>query len=89
MDREEIFELMRDKNIRSVALQFIDFRGKLYTLWVPPSELEASLEHGVGMSGWPYFANVERSDLLIIPDVNSFRVLPWSREGRGVAGVFR
>ena len=87
MDREEVFKLIKDRNIKSVSMQFVDFLGKLYTLWVPPSELRAALEDGIGMSGWPYFAEVEKSDLLIKPDLNSFRVLPWTREGRGYAGV--
>ena len=39
------------------------------------------------MSGWPYFVDVEKSDLLIKPDLNSFRILLWSRERRGYAGV--
>jgi len=87
MDGDEVFKLIKDRNIKYVALQFVDALGKLYALWVPPSELEVGLTDGVGMSGWPYFADVEKSDVLIKPDLNSFRVLPWSREGRRVAGV--
>jgi glutamine synthetase len=87
MDGNDVFKLIKDRGIESVALQFVDSLGKLYSLWVPPSELEAGAEDGIGMSGWPYFADVEKSDVLIKPDLNSLRVLPWSREGRNVAGV--
>ena len=87
MDTKEVLKVIKERGVESVALQFVDALGKLYSLWVPPSELEAGLEDGVGMSGWPYFADVEKSDVIIKPDLGSFMVLPWSLEGRAVAGV--
>lgn len=82
MDNEEIFKAVKDKNIEFVAFQFTDALGKLYALWVRPSEIEVALEQGIGISGYPYFTGHENSDLLLKPDMNSFRVLPWSNNGR-------
>ena len=87
VEREEVFRVIEANNITSVAAQFVDFLGKLYTLWVSPSELPTGLEDGFGISGWPYFTDVEKSDILLKPDLSSFRILPWTREGRGYAGV--
>ena len=87
MDRNELFKLIKEKNIESVGFQFVDFLGKLYSLWVPPSELEAGMEDGIGMCGWPHFAPVETSDVVLKPDLNSFRILPWSRDGKNVGAM--
>jgi glutamine synthetase len=39
------------------------------------------------MSGHPYFTDAEKSDVLIKPDLSSFKVFPWALEGKKVAGV--
>ena len=54
---------------------------------MPSSEVEAGVEHGHGISGTPYFTGHEMSDILLNPDMNSFRVLPWSVNGRNVGAV--
>jgi glutamine synthetase len=87
MNRDELFKLIKENNIKSVGFQFVDFLGKLYSLWVPPSELEAGMEDGIGMCGWPHFAPVEKSDVLLRPDLDSFRILPWSRDGKNVGAM--
>ena len=86
-DREEVFKAIKDKGVEFVAFQFTDVLGKLYALWVRASEIETGLREGIGISGYPYFTGHQNSDLLLKPDLNSFKMLPWSNNGRNVAAV--
>lgn len=88
MELNEIKKTISDHNVQSIALQFVDAIGKLYSLWIPSNQLESVIKDGAGMSGWPYFAPIERSDIILKPDFESFRVLPWSSKGKGYAAVF-
>jgi len=86
--KDEIIKLVKENKIEFIALQFVDFLGKLYSLWIPSGELDSKIEEGEGISGWPYFAPVEKSDIILKPDLDSFRILPWRRsDGNGFAGV--
>jgi glutamine synthetase len=87
MDSQDTLKLIKDSGIKFVAFQFTDFFGKLYALWVSAAEVETGIHEGIGMSGWPHFTPVEKSDVLLRPDCNSFKVLPWSTEGGKVAAV--
>jgi glutamine synthetase len=80
-------KFLKDANVKYVAFQFVDLLGKLYTLWVHSSEAIKAVEEGIGISGWPYFTAVEKSDVVIKPDLSSLRMLPWLRAGGGVAAV--
>jgi len=87
MDKDKAFEVIKEKDIKYILLQFTDSLNKLYSLWVPPAEVESSLEEGIGVSGWPYFVPHENSDVVLMPDMQSFRVLPWNYNGRNVSMV--
>ena len=87
MDIDETFKVIKDKDISYVAFQFTDALGKLYALWMPSSEVEVQLEEGISVSGWPYFTGHENSDIILKPDMHSFRVLPWSNNGRNIGAV--
>jgi glutamine synthetase len=87
MDRGEAFEVMKEKGIGYIALLFTDGLGKLYALWVSKSEVEAELERGIGASGFPIFTEHEDSDILLRPDMGTFRVMPWLYNGRNVGAV--
>jgi len=87
MDKEKIWEVIKASQIEYIALQYVDLFGKIYQLWVPSSELEIAVKEGISVSGWPYFGTLENSDVILKPDVNSFRILPWLKDGRITAGV--
>ncbi len=87
MDKEEALKIIREKNIEFVWFQCTDVIDKLYTLWIPSSEIEDGIERGAGASGTPYFTGHELSDIILKPDMSTFRVLPWTVNGRNMAAV--
>jgi glutamine synthetase len=87
-DLNQLIELIDEEDIRYIALQVVDLLGKLKMLWIPAEELPKAFEQGIGVDGSALrFVSISKSDLVLKPDLNSFRVYPWSRYGYRVAGV--
>jgi len=67
-----------EKNVEEVALQFIDLIGVLHTLWIPSTVFSQACEEGIHTDGSSLakMVDVSRSDVKLVPDMNSFVVLP-------------
>ncbi|MDG7001071.1 MAG: type I glutamate--ammonia ligase [Nitrososphaerota archaeon] len=74
--------LMQQENVRYVDLQFTDVPGRLQHVTVPTDSLEEdSFKDGVPKldgSSIRGFTDIHESDMLLMPDPNTFGVLPWS-----------
>ncbi|MGZ8740294.1 MAG: glutamine synthetase family protein [Gaiellaceae bacterium] len=71
----------KDK-IEFVLLWFTDIEGHLKSFAVTPSEIEAALDDGMGFDGSSItgFNAIEESDMVAIPDPETFQLMPW-KEG--------
>ncbi len=74
-----------EKGIRTVDLQFVDAFGNLKCKTVSFAEFVHEKEYlkGYGVDGSSisgYGVPVEESDLLIMPDPDTFAVLPWAKD---------
>lgn len=70
--------MISEEEIHFVALQFSSFKGELKEIVLPARDLEDTLEHGCGIDGsCAGFVPVHKSDLVLRPDLESFRILPW------------
>lgn len=78
----EVMSLMQQENVRYVDLQFTDVPGRLQHVTVPTDSLEEdSFKDGVPKldgSSIRGFTDIHESDMLLMPDPNTFGVLPWS-----------
>ncbi len=78
---EDIVAKLNEENIRWVDLQFVDVVGALQHKVVPMSLLDVeSFEKGVGEidgSGVRGFKKAEQSDLVLIPDSETYARIPW------------
>jgi glutamine synthetase len=89
--KEAILKEAKEKNVRFIRLWFTDVLGRLKGFAITISELEEALESGMGFDGSSIegFARIEESDMVAMPDVNTFCILPWRpREGGAVARMF-
>ena len=84
MDVAEVFKTIKDKDMEYVGFNFTDALGKLYVLWVCTANMEDWLKQGIGVSGWPYFTGHTKSDVILRPDMDTFKILPWTNHGRNV-----
>lgn len=74
----EVEERIQQDNVKEIALQFVDILGVLHSLWVPSNSFAQVAEEGIHTDGSSLsgMVDVSKSDLKLMPDVNSFVVLP-------------
>lgn len=78
MGISEVEERIQRENVKEIALQFVDILGVLHSLWVPSDSFAQIAEDGIHTDGSSLsgMVDVSKSDLKLMPDVNSFVVLP-------------
>src|SRR4030043_440306 len=82
----EIKKVLGENDIKFVYFQFVDLNGKLYSVTIPIEKLERVVESGIGIDGYSCdFLSVEKSDLIIRPDLNTLMILPWETSTGKVA----
>ena len=64
---------------------FVDLNGRVMSLPINPEKIERFLETGLGFDGSSIagYASVESSDRILIPDPESFRLVPFQDERLG------
>ena len=69
--------------IAFVRIMFPDILGRHMDFSIPNTELETAFREGKGFDGSSVegFVRIEESDLVIKPEANTFRVLPWEYTG--------
>jgi glutamine synthetase len=85
----DVLSLVHERDIRFVRLWFTDILGHLKSFSVGRDQIEEALEHGVAFDGSSItgFNPVEESDMIAMPDPDTFAILPWRPEEHGVARV--
>jgi glutamine synthetase len=88
--QEFVLRTLEERGIRFVRLWFTDVLGTLKSVAVAPAELETAFDEGIGFDGSAIqgFARVHESDMLVMPDPNTFSILPWRTESPGAARMF-
>src|SRR5215210_3119261 len=76
---DDVFEIVKDRNVRFVRLWFTDVLGQLKSFSINAAELDDAFEGGMGFDGSSItgFNPIEESDMIAMPDPSSFRILPW------------
>lgn len=76
----DILATVEAQRVRFVALWFTDITGLVKSVMIPAGELENVIANGSHFDGSAIegFARVAESDMVLVPDVSSFVVLPWT-----------
>jgi glutamine synthetase len=95
MIREEEFkDRVANDGIDFVSMQFTDIVGVVKSVTVPVQELDVVLENGQWFDGSSVlgFARIAESDMYLVPDLDTYSVVPWtsngSRTGRIICDVY-
>ena len=93
MAKETVAKVMKkieENDIKFVKLWFTDILGFLKSFSVPKEELEKAFSEGIGFDGSSIegFVRIDESDMVAIPDPDTFAILPWRPKEKGVARVF-
>ncbi len=85
--KEEILNLVKEKNIKFIRLQFTDMFGSLKNVAVTARELEKALDNKCTVDGsfMAGIAKVHDPDMNLYPILSTFDILPWSPEEGRVA----
>ncbi len=85
-----VLRTVEERGVRFVTLWFTDVLGQLKSFATTPAELETALEEGMTFDGSAIegFSRVQESDMLLMPDANTFEILPWRGEDAPVARMF-
>ncbi|MFT7671182.1 MAG: glutamine synthetase [Planctomycetota bacterium] len=88
MDKKQILEHMREQDVRFLRLQFTDITGMNKNVEVPASQFAKALDGEIMFDGSSIegFARIEESDMLLKPDLSTYRIDPWVSIGQGGRG---
>lgn len=80
--RKVVLRRVEKEKAEFVLLWFTDLEGHLKSFAITPHELEAALDDGMGFDGSSItgFNAIEESDMVAIPDPETFQMMPW-KEG--------
>jgi len=94
MDKKELFERIKADDVKFVSLQFTDVTGSVKSVDAPVDRLEDALDDGLWFDGSSVegFTRIQESDMLLIPDIETYAVLPWTpaelKRGRLFCDIF-
>jgi glutamine synthetase len=89
--KEYVLKMAKDHDVKFIRMWFTDILGFLKSFAITREELEQALEDGMGFDGSSIegFARIDESDMVAMPDPDTFQLLPWRpREHRAVARMF-
>jgi glutamine synthetase len=89
--KEYVLKIAKEHDVKFTRLWFTDILGILKSFAITTEELENALDHGMGFDGSSIegFARIDESDMVALPDPDTFQLLPWRpREHHAVARMF-
>jgi glutamine synthetase len=89
--KQHVLKLSKEHNVKFIRLWFTDILGLLKSFAITVEELEGALEEGMGFDGSSIegFARIDESDMVALPDPNTFDILPWRpREQLAIGRMF-
>ena len=89
--KEYVLKMAKEHDVKFIRLWFTDILGFLKSFAITVEELEDALEDGKGFDGSSIegFARIDESDMVALPDPDTFQLIPWQpQEHRTVARVF-
>ncbi|HEY3297516.1 MAG TPA: glutamine synthetase family protein, partial [Armatimonadota bacterium] len=90
-DKEYVLKLAKERGVKFIRLWFTDILGFLKSFAITVNELEKALEEGMAFDGSSIegFVRIDESDMIAMPDPDTFQVLPWrAKSDYTVARIF-
>ena len=81
--REDIIRTVREQGVEFIRMQFTDIFGQLKNVSITGSQVEKALDNQVTIDGSSIegFTRIHESDQYLHPDMDSFAIMPWERNG--------
>jgi glutamine synthetase len=88
--REDILKIIKEEHVHFFRLQFVDIFGLMKNVAIPLSQIEKALDGKIMFDGSSIegFVRIQESDMYLIPDYDTFTILPWrNRGGKAAARI--
>jgi len=88
LSSDDVKQLVREKNVKFIRLQFTDIFGRLKNVAITTHQLDKALNNHIMFDGSSIkgFVRIEESDMFLAPDPSTFTIFPWMSNGRGEIG---
>ncbi len=85
--KQDILKLAKENDVKFIRLWFTDLLGQVKSFAITDKELEGALENGMGFDGSSItgYQAIEESDMIALPDPDTFQILPWRPAEKAVA----
>ena len=85
--KAQILERTDREKVKFLRLQFTDILGTIKNVEIPDRQFEEALDGKIMFDGSSIegFVRIEESDMLLAPDLSTFRVFPWGDAENRVA----
>lgn len=90
MDNQELLNRVKEDEVKFISIQFTDITGIVKSVDIPVTRLAAALEDGIWFDGSSVegFARIQESDMRLVPDIDTYAVLPWTLPDLRRARIF-
>ena len=87
--KKQIIDRVAADDIEFISLQFTDIVGVVKSVTIPATELQIVLDRGQWFDGSSVlgFARIAESDMYLVPDLDTYAVIPWKRDGSPTARI--
>lgn len=85
--KQDILKLVKENDVKFIRLWFTDIVGQVKSFAITDKELEGALDNGMGFDGSSItgYQDIEESDMIAMPDPDTFAILPWRPSEKAVA----
>ncbi|MFC7323317.1 type I glutamate--ammonia ligase [Halorubrum rutilum] len=82
-EEQAVLDEIEEENIDFLRLQFTDILGVVKNVSVPAHQAEKAFTEGIYFDGSSIegFVRIQESDMRLVPDPETFAVLPWRNDG--------
>jgi glutamine synthetase len=86
MTKEQVLKFCKDNKVGYIRLWFTDILGQVKSFSITYKELEGAMNAGMGFDGSSItgYQSIEESDMIAMPDPNTFCLVPWRPENKPV-----
>ncbi len=87
--KEDVLQAVVERDVKFIRTQFTDTLGIIKSWAIPVEQLEEAFENGVMFDGSSIegFTRIEESDMKLVLDPSTFRILPWRPSTGAVARI--
>jgi len=84
---QDVLDEIEEQNVDFLRLQFTDILGTVKNVSVPAEQAEKAFTEGIYFDGSSIegFVRIQESDMRLMPDPETFAILPWRKREEGAS----